>query len=305
MTETPPPASPAQQFPPEFDPGYYRAIHADLRSFTDEELRAHYASLGKVEGRQPNCLASREMFRELALSLGTILEIGPFARPLFRRPDARVAYFDVLTREGLAELAAKIGVHDADQIPEIDFVSPTGDLSVVRSTFDVVASSHSIEHQPDLVCHLQSVERLLNPGGCYFLWIPDTRYCLDHFQPESTIADVLEAMEERRRFHTLGTLIAQEVLRAHNDPRRHWLGDHGSPPEHPADIIQAVLALYRESRERGKYVDRHAWQFTPNSFRTILDLLNQLELVTLRPVRVYDTLFFSNEFWAILQKPAS
>jgi SAM-dependent methyltransferase len=291
VTETPTPALPEHHFPPEFDPEHYRTIHADLRSFTDEELRAHYAGCGKAEGRQPNCLASREMFRLLALDLGTILEIGPFSRPLFRRPDARVAYFDVLTREGLADLAAKIGVQDADQIPEIDFVSPTGDLSVVRSTFDVVTSSHSIEHQPDLVRHLQSVERLLLPGGCYFLWIPDKRYCLDHFQPESTIADVLEAAEVRRRFHTLGTLIAQEVRRAHNDPRRHWLGDHGSLPEHPADIVQAVLGLYRESGERGEYVDRHAWQFTPDSFRAILDLLNQLELVALRPVRVYDTLF--------------
>ena len=95
------------------------------------------------------------------------------------------------------------------------------------------------------------------------------------------------------------------MLRAHNDPRRHWLGDHGSPPEHPADVVRAVQSALSGVEGRGEYVDRHAWQFTPDSFRTILELLNQLELVALRPVRVYDTLFFSNEFWAILQKPAS
>jgi SAM-dependent methyltransferase len=305
VTETQVLVPPQRQFPPEFDPEHYRTIHADLRSLTDEELRAHYASRGKAEGRQPNILGSREMFRDLALGLGSILEIGPFTRPLFRRPDVPVIYFDVLDRAGLAELAAKIGAQDTDQIPEVDFVSPTADLSVVCGVFDVVANSHSIEHQPDLVRHLHSVERLLHPGGCYFLWIPDKRYCLDYFQAESTIADVLEAADEQRRFHTLGTLIAQEVRRAHNDPRRHWLGDHGSLPEHPAHIIRAVLGLYQESRERDEYVDRHAWQFTPDSFRTILELLNQLELVRLLPIRVYDTQFLSNEFWAILQNPAS
>jgi hypothetical protein len=289
------------RFPPEFDPGHYRSIHADLRYFTDEELRNHYDTRGKAEGRQPNILGSREMFRDLAAGLGSILEIGPFNRPLFHGPT--VKYFDVLDRRGLAELAQKIGLEETGSIPEIDHVSPTGDLSIVSQTVDVVASSHAIEHQPDLVRHLNNVERLLNPAGCYFLWIPDKRYCLDAFHAESTIAEVIEAAIEQRTYHTVGTLIAQEVQRSHNDPRRHWLGDHGHYPADPAAIIEAVLALYHESRNRGEYVDRHAWQFTPDSFRAILGLLNEIGLVALRPLRVYNTLFMSNEFWAILQKP--
>ncbi len=296
------PAAPDERFPPEFDPGYYRSIHADLRVFSDDELREHFATRGKAEGRLPNVLATREMFRDLALGLGSILEIGPFSRPLFRGPN--VTYFDVLDRQGLTELAQKIGVAETDAIPEIDYVSPTGDLSIVSQSFDVIASSHAIEHQPNLVRHLNDVAGLLHPAGCYFLWIPDKRYCLDAFHAESTIADVLEAAIEHRTYHTVGTLIAQEVQRAHNDPRRHWLGDHGSPPADPAAIIQAVLALYHETRSRGEYVDRHAWQFTPDSFRSLLGVLNELEIVALRPLRVYSTHFMSNEFWAILQKPS-
>lgn len=114
---------------------------------------------------------------------------------------------------------------------------------------------------------------------------------------------MIEAATEQRTVHTLGPLIAQEVLRAHNDSRRHWLGDHGTLADDPAAIIRAVQALYVESRARGEYVDRHARQFTPDSFRTIVGLLNELGLVALRPLRVYDTLFPHNEFWAILQKP--
>jgi SAM-dependent methyltransferase len=290
-------------FPPELDPEHYRTIHADLRHFSEEELREHYAARGKAEGRQPNVLCSREMLRDLALDLGTILEIGPWTHPMFEGPN--VAFFDVLTRRDLIAKAKESGLHAIDAIPEIDFVSAIGDLSVVPGTFDVVASSHAIEHQPDLVGHLNQVERLLEPGGFYFLWIPDKRYCLDHFQPESTVAEVIEAAVERRTYHTLGTLIAQEVMCAHNDPRRHWRGDHGPLPENPVAIIREVLTLYDKARARGEYVDRHAWQFTPDSFRAILGLLNELGLVALSPLRVYNTHILSNEFWAILQKPAS
>ncbi len=295
------PDSPGVRFPPEFDPGHYRSIHADLRVFSDDEVRDHYDARGKAEGRLPNVLATREMFRDLALGLGSILEIGPFTCPLFRGPN--VKYFDVLDRQGLTVMAQELGVLETDLIPEIDYVSPTGDLSIVPQSFEVIASSHAIEHQPNLVQHLNDVDRLLSPGGCYFLWIPDKRYCLDAFLAESTIADVIEAAIENRTYHTVGTLIAQEVLRSHNDPRRHWLGDHGSYPAEPAATIQAVLALYDQTRSRGVYVDRHAWQFTPDAFRSILGLLNELGLVALRPLRVYNTLSMSNEFWAILQKP--
>ena len=68
-------------------------------------------------------------------------------------------------------------------------------------------------------------------------------------------------------------------------------------------IIQAVTKMHSEAMDRGEYIDRHAWQFTPDSFRTILRLLNELGLVALRPVRVYNSLFPTNEFWAVLQNP--
>lgn len=289
-------------FPPELDPAHYRMIHADLWTYALDEAAAHYAARGKAEGRQPNVLASREMFRDLAARLGDILEIGPFSRPLFRGP--HVTYFDVLDRAGLTHLGTQLGLHEGSQIPDIHFVSATGDLTIVPGTFDVVASSHVIEHQPDLVRHLNQVAAVLKPGGYYFLWIPDKRYCLDHFQAESTIAGVLAAAAEQRTFHTLETLLAQDLLRAHNDSRRHWLGDHGGPVhDNPVETIRLVRDLHEASRARGEYVDRHAWQFTPDSFRTIVALLDALGLIALRPLRVYNTLFSHNEFWAILMKP--
>jgi hypothetical protein len=52
---------------------------------------------------------------------------------------------------------------------------------------------------------------------------------------------------------------------------------------------------------QGAYLDTHAWYFTPDSFREIVDLLNRLSLISLSAERVYCTRFGSNEFWAILR----
>ncbi len=54
---------------------------------------------------------------------------------------------------------------DAHRTPKIEYLSPTGDLTIVNRRFHAVLSSHCIEHQPDLIRHLQHVAALLDPGG--------------------------------------------------------------------------------------------------------------------------------------------
>ncbi len=90
------------------------------------------------------------------------LEIGPFFRPLLKGPHLR--FFDVLSHADLVARAREIGEEESN-IPVIDFVSPTGDLSIVNQSFSYVLSSHCIEHQPDMIEHLQQVERILQPDG--------------------------------------------------------------------------------------------------------------------------------------------
>ena len=142
--------------------------------------------------------------------------------------------------------------------------------------------------------------RLVGRGGLYFLIIPDKRYCFDHFLRESTIADVLDAYLTQRRLHSARSIIEHRVLTGHNDPLRHWKGDHGSPL---LDHKRLVEALAEIEANRGKYVDVHAWQFTPQSFREVTDTLNKLALVPLRPLRVYETPAGRLEFCAVLHWP--
>lgn len=228
----------------------------------------------------------------------TVLEIGPFTNPLVRGENVR--YFDVLDKEKLIIRAAKHN-YNADSPVDIHYVSSHGDLGIVDSTFDFVVSSHCIEHQPDLVRHLQAVERLLNANGRYLLVIPDKRYCFDHFMPMSTIDSVMTAYTEKRVLHTLASHRLHATLSTHNDPRRHWSGDHGAPagdknfsPDGERELILDI--------EQGHYSDVHAWYFTPSSFAAIVNSLVELKMSNLRILSVHSTARNNLEFAAVLQK---
>lgn len=284
--------------PVAFDPSIYRYLHPDLRTMTDRELSRHYFRHGMEEGRRSHALADRSAFADLARDT-EVLEIGPFDQPLLR--GANVQYFDVLDRQGLLDRAKRLGTRGGEPPEHIHFVSETGDLSIVDRTFDVVLSSHVVEHQPDLVAHLQSVARCLRPGGAYLLLVPDHRYCFDHFLPPSTIADVLDAHYSKRTIHSLRSQIEHAALTTHNNTERHWAGEHGTPPR-VAERAREALLRYRA--EPHVYIDVHSWSFTPASFDDLLRTLRELGQLDLATLELYPTLKDNNEFWAVLQKPA-
>ncbi|MFG7489383.1 methyltransferase domain-containing protein [Methylorubrum rhodesianum] len=165
--------------PLEVEPDFYRLIHDDLKHKSDEEIVAHFREIGRLNGAVGSPAAHRAGFIKTLPDDVDILEIGPFTKPVIRGP--RVKYFDVLDRKGLVERAKSIGF-EMNGVVEIDYVSPIGNLEIVPScSFDCVFSSHCIEHQPDLIRHLNHVSRILRDGGRYYLIVPDKRYCFDHF----------------------------------------------------------------------------------------------------------------------------
>ncbi len=285
------------QFPEEFDADAYQERYADLRHLNRESLRLHWQNNGISEGRSGNRLSDRNDFANLISDHSQVLEIGPFNTPLKKGPNVR--YFDVLDRSGLIARAKQIG-YDPSNIPDIDFVEPSGDLTVVSQSFDYVISSHVVEHQPNLIKHVNDVYSLLVPGGCYFLIVPDKRFCFDHFIPESNLAQVIDAYVNGLNRHPLGRLIEHRVLTTHNDPIRHWQGDHGE--RHASLKVRYKIAIDEYQQAEGRYIDVHGWYFTPDSFRRILEGLRQIGLTLFTPIRVYRTLYGVFEFWAILQK---
>lgn len=157
---------------------------------------------------------------------GICLEIGPYFTPIVTGENVR--YFDVFDSEELrrrAKLDPEPNV-TADTVPEMHYSDPDGDLSIIKERFNEVVSSHCIEHQPDFIGHLEKVYDLLEDGGRYVAMIPDKRYCFDHFSPFSSLGNVLEAHAEKRRRHSLASILNLYGAMTHNNAKRHWAGDH-------------------------------------------------------------------------------
>ena len=282
--------------PPTVDPDLYRASDPALAALDDAAAVAHYHRHGRARGVVASPLALRENLLAFIDPDCSLLEIGPFYQPLKRGPG--VEYLDMLDADQLRERAARIGADPAG-VPER--IHHLGGLEQVDQSYDAVLSSHAIEHQPDLVWHLQQVERILNPGGGYFLIIPDKRYCFDHFIAESSIADVLQAHQERRTVHTLKSVIEHRALTTHNVAQRHWQGDHGKPDRNRAARTEAAIREYQDAA--GGYIDVHAWCFRPQTFRWIVSDLKTLGLIGLELAGVYHPAYGRNEFCAILKRP--
>ncbi|WP_082503707.1 methyltransferase domain-containing protein [Methylobacterium sp. Leaf117] len=284
--------------PPELDIDFYKLLHEDLKNLTDEEIKNHFEEFGRSEGRFASPAAHRSGFVKLLPTEADVLEIGPFTKPVLT--GANIKYFDVLDKSGLLARAREIGFPIQADF-DIDYVSSVGDLSIVpENEFDAVFSSHCIEHQPDLVRHLVNVSRILKEGGRYFLIVPDKRYCFDHFLEASSLDNVLKAFEERRMVHTMTSVFEHHALTTHSDPIGHWSNWHDDP--NASDIARrAAHAVKIFDEARGSYIDVHAWQFTPQSFRYIIDELRKRELIDLSVERVYDTVWSQYEFMAILK----
>ena len=289
--------------PPEFDPDSYRSLHGDLTALSDAELRIHYDRHGVHEGRRAHSIPDRLAFASL-VSGEHALEIGPYAQPLLRGP--HVKYADIYSTEELRQMAPLTQLDPAG-VPQIDWVVAPNDLGMIDTTFDAVLSSHAIEHQPNLIGHLRQVSRLLQPGGRYMLLVPDHRYCFDHFKTPSTIVDVLDAFARNVQLHDPRSLILSRLLITHNEPVRHWNGDHGRAehnPHFPNDdrikLLNDALELLRSAPSA--LFNDHAWFFTPQSFAGIINDIAALALVDFHLERLYPTQHGTLEFWAVLRK---
>lgn len=285
--------------PPEFDPTYYRDIHPDLADRDERLLRDHYEAHGRREGRAASAACRRSAFLALVPADAPVLEIGPFDTPCVSGP--QVSYFDVLDTAALRQRASEIG-RKPEGVPFVRYVDANGSLGGIDARFSAIVSSHCIEHQPDLIRHLHEVETRLEDAGRYFVIVPDKRFCFDHYLPETTVAGVIDAHVAGRRVHTLKSVIEHRALTTHNDPGRHWSGDHANP-DHSLTIASRADSARKEFEAAGGgYIDVHAWQFTPQSFRFLLTVLRQLSLTGFVVERVYDTPRGSNEFTAVLRK---
>jgi len=288
---------PGLGLPPAFSPEILRQRYPDLADFDDATMAAHYEAYGRAEGRISSAGALRSDFIKLIDPDACLLEIGPYFSPVFVGPN--VQYLDVFDATELRSKAVANGFN-TDRIPDVIHFTKGLDECSGRD-FDAVFSSHAIEHQPDLIRHLQAVSAALKPGGAYWVIIPDKRYCFDHPLPETRLVDVLDAYLEKRTRHTAKAVISHMVLTDHNDPLAHWQGRHGEAA--PLNVERMRQSLKHFEDHDGAYIDCHAWHLTPDGFRAILRDLTDLGMNPFGSFQVHDTPYGTFEFTAVLSKP--
>jgi SAM-dependent methyltransferase len=241
---------------------------------------------------------SRQRFLEVLNACGSVLEIGPFYNPVVR--GTNVKYFDILDQQGLMARARDIG-QQPEGCPHIDFISDRGHMDVIGDAkFDNVVSSHCIEHQADLIGHLNEVSKVLRPGGRYYLIVPDKRFMADHYLPLTRVSEVLAARIVGRELPSHESIIAHFAETTHSSPRLHWMGFHRQLRVRPH--IERLTEALKQASKQSDYVDVHCWTFTPTSFYTILNVVLEMEWIDLEIERVYGTSFCASEFFAVLRK---
>ncbi len=291
-------------FPPNFDLQIYRQNNKDLKKLNDTQLEAHYRGHGLEEGRIAGPISNR---RDLVAHISkcvfsSCLEIGPFDCPVITGEN--VKYFDVLNQEQLFVRAKAIGrIDNIESIPFINYVSNSARLDIVDIKFDLILSCHAIEHQLDLVAHLNDVSNILNEAGYYVVICPDKRYCFDHFIPETSIADLIDRHTNSTNNHSIKSVIEHRALTCHNDAARHWAGDHG---ENKVDLNKVISSIdeYRQSIAENHYIDVHSMQFTPASFEKNIEFLFSMKYIDLKVEEIYPTRKNDVEFIVILKKTA-
>ena len=291
-------------FPPDFDIQYYRQSYPELNGLPDDVVIGHAQLYAEEQGRSTCILDRAEYLRAFLKNLIDenpikVLEIGPYDNPTCIGEN--VKYFDVHDAETLEKLAREEDRPFKNTPKKIHYVEPNGNLEIVDENFDMVFSSHCIEHQPDLINHLQNVEDILNDGGFYVLVVPDKRYCFDHFRNETTLFEVVDAHVNFRSLHTFKSIAEAQCMKTHNNAMAHWFGVHGSDKIN-TENFPAALNDYTQSVNGGRYVDVHAWCFTPKVFGGIIENLNRLGLINLKLHRLCHTVWCRFEFTAVLKK---
>lgn len=144
----------------------------------------------------------------------------------------------------------------------------------------------------------------MQPSGLLFFTISDRRYCFDHYLLDTNFANVFGVYYEQRRRHTAASIFDHRMLTTHNEASRHWAGDHGPPPL-SSPLSEERFAIVHETVRRIEaspgYIDTHAWQFMPHSFRVLIDTLSLSATIPFRVARVFPTIKGSNEFYTVLK----
>jgi SAM-dependent methyltransferase len=246
--------------------------------------------------------------RNLDVSCGVGLEIGPLFSPLVLRGEADIRYADIQSAADLREHYKGDPTVKLDDIVDADYILIQGDGSVLSvgeaaaagAPFDWILASHVIEHIPDLVAWFKDLSSIMSPGARLSLVIPDRRYCFDALRPPTTVGDILLAhdnQDTRPSARAVFDYFSSVVTVSTADL---W---EGIVPDSSALIYTVDQAAEMLERSRtGEYMDSHVWLFTPAEFVDQMSVLSQLDLLDFTLLDIIPTAPGELEYYVTLER---
>src|SRR5579883_787530 len=236
---------------------------------------------------------------------GVGLEIGPSFSPIAPKSEGyNVRILDWMSTQELITLN-KSRNHDVSKIEPVDYVWSGGslkDLIGESACFDWVIASHVIEHTPDLIGFINGCAEILKDDGVLSLAVPDKRYCFDHFRPVSSLSQVIDRSLCSSFQHSPGSVVEYFLYCCWKGGVLAWERGYPGEYEFPYDL-DFVKRMYDQSRNSSKYIDIHAWCFTPSSFRLMMVELATLGMIVLKECAFFDTAGY--EFFVSMDRRGS
>ncbi|KAF0206972.1 MAG: type 11 methyltransferase [Methylocystaceae bacterium] len=232
------------------------------------------------------------MLRSMLNPDGFGLEIGPSYSPLLPKAEGfNVETLDHADQDALIKKYRSNSQVDWTRIEKVDYVSDgrrITDIIGASQKYDYIVASHVIEHIPDVIGFLQDCEAVLKADGVLVLAVPDKRFCFDVLRPVSTVGQIIQAHLDKRTHHTPGQIFDHVLMVATREGKIVWSTSDTDliglmyPKEMAAEALQWAA-------ESAGYNDAHAWQYTPSSFRMLVEMVSELGYVSLKEAQFIET----------------
>ena len=226
-----------------------------------------------------------------------ILEIGPLANPVLQKNEADVWYADILSTQEVKALYQNDASVDKEAICEIDFVIRTSYTETCTNVakFEYILSSHVLEHMPRLIEFFQDTVSILSTRGKMYIFLPDSRYCFDHFRNPTSFAEIYYIHTQGLAFAPWQVLDSSNMAVPLNDPKVFCANKRNFPLLAQRQPFSRAKNNF-EKALAGEYLPSHYSVFTPASFLLLLHEMTRAgvlpyKLITFFPTRKNDFTF--------------
>ena len=230
---------------------------------------------------------------------GAVLEIGPGHKPFPTAEGAQVTFADRSVPGGRDATWPELAGEPHGPQADLDINLDSDALrTLADASFDAAVASHVIEHLANPQAVLADFARVLRPGGCLVLVVPDRTLTFDAPRPGTTYAHL------RAEFDGRVTEVDDEHI------REFCAAVFSQPPLHPPMVREwhdpDLLDAERFDLFRRRSVHAHCW--TPEEFASLIAASIVDDVMTWRLRDLYVAEDFGeipgNEFGLALERPS-